>query len=125
MKLSYLQTAVHEAAHAEVARHFGRRLRTISICHHEKDGWTGEVPIAAGTDPFEEALISLAGTAADHILFGQGRTKVSAGDHEYVVSLGFQGRSLSTLLDHAEALVKELTPKIMRRAAKLVARLEG
>ncbi len=99
-----LSVARHESAHAVAHEILGNRVRVVRITGRNR-GFC-EYAVRGRPDPLVEGISALAGHAADLRWSHAKRTLVPADGHRRVLSLGFRGRSLPTLLEMARGLVE-------------------
>jgi len=115
-----LSVCRHEAAHAVANEVLGNRVRVARVTG-TRHGFC-EYDVRGRPDPLVEGIAALAGHAADIRWGKRSRTTVPADDHRRVVSLGFRGRSLPTLLEMASQLVAAYSAVIDAVAYELWAR---
>jgi hypothetical protein len=114
-----LVAATHEAAHAVIAHVLGEKVTAVVL--KGRGGWcdhsTTRLP-----DPLRLGIIAMAGHAAEirSSRFRPGkRTRVPADDHTFLVSMGFRGRSLATLLSMSLVFVTDYKAEIAAVAKEL------
>lgn len=114
MKPRKTSSALHEAAHAVVAWRMGYEVAGVYLT--DSGGYTKS---ALGTDPLPQSIIAMAGNAAEMEWHETPPELVSAVDHYTVLSYGFTGRSLPTILALARGAVVEHESDIDRVADEL------
>lgn len=115
-----ISTALHEAAHAIIAEHFGIHVRRIEL--HAEGGGICYYDRRCNSGPLVQCLVAVAGSVADCVWSGAPLRKYSPCDLELICERGIRGKDVHALADVCRPLLLARRRQIFRVARALTKR---
>jgi hypothetical protein len=131
--VSLYESAFHEAGHAVVLLYYGIDITSVAL--PETGPQSGRTEwLSTGLDPIVEAVVAVAGIAAERLLFGDPGADVVRGDMALLAGSGIDPnaalRQATAIIDRNWSRVEEIAQALLchpqrRLGANDIARLIG